>query len=39
METVDSNAEEVEEKIEALCQKFESQKNYLITNWDKGKKR
>jgi glycosyltransferase involved in cell wall biosynthesis len=39
METVDSNAEEVEEKIEALCQKFESQKNYLITNWDKGKRR
>ena len=38
-ETVDSNAEEVEEKIEALCQKFENQKIYLLTNWDKGKRR
>jgi glycosyltransferase involved in cell wall biosynthesis len=39
METVDSNAEEVEEKIETLCQEFENQKRYLIENWDKGKRK
>jgi glycosyltransferase involved in cell wall biosynthesis len=38
-ETVDSNAEEVEGKIETLCQEFENQKSYLIENWDKGKRR
>jgi glycosyltransferase involved in cell wall biosynthesis len=38
-ETVDSNAEEVEEKIEALCREFENQKAYLLTNWDKDKRR
>jgi glycosyltransferase involved in cell wall biosynthesis len=39
METVDSNAEEVEEKIEALCREFENQTAYLSTNWDKTKRR
>ncbi|MCK4428603.1 MAG: glycosyl transferase family 2, partial [candidate division Zixibacteria bacterium] len=38
-ETVDSTPEEVDEEIEALCQKFENQKIYLLTNWDKGKRR
>ena len=38
-ETVDSNAEEVEEKIDSLCREFENQKIYLLTNWDKGKRR
>ena len=37
-ETVDSSAEEVEEKIEALCREFENQKIFLLANWDKGKK-
>jgi hypothetical protein len=37
-ETVDSSAEEVEEKVEALCREFESQKIYLLANWDKSKK-
>jgi glycosyltransferase involved in cell wall biosynthesis len=37
-ETVESNAEEVEEKIEALCREFENQKIYLLANWDKGKR-
>jgi glycosyltransferase involved in cell wall biosynthesis len=38
-ETVDSSAEEVEEKIDSLCREFENQKIYLLTNWDKGKRR
>jgi glycosyltransferase involved in cell wall biosynthesis len=37
-ETVDSNAEDVEDKIEALCREFETQKIYLLANWDKGKR-
>ncbi len=37
-DTVESNAEEVEEKIEALCREFENQKIYLLTNWDKRKR-
>jgi glycosyltransferase involved in cell wall biosynthesis len=34
-ETMDSNAPEVEEKLENLCQEFEKQKNYLVKNWVK----
>lgn len=34
METPDSNAEEVEDRIEKLCLTFESKKEFLINNWD-----
>ena len=32
-ETMESSAQEVEEKLENLCQEFEKQKNYLVKNW------
>jgi glycosyltransferase involved in cell wall biosynthesis len=34
-QTIDSNAEEVEEKIEVLSQEFEKQKSHLLTGWDR----
>ena len=34
METWESNAREVEEKIEKLSLSFENRKEYLITQWD-----
>jgi glycosyltransferase involved in cell wall biosynthesis len=34
----DSSADEVETKIENLCQQFEAQKPYLLDNWDKLKR-
>jgi glycosyltransferase involved in cell wall biosynthesis len=34
-QTMDSDAGEVEEKLEALSQEFENQKIYLLANWDK----
>jgi glycosyltransferase involved in cell wall biosynthesis len=34
METQDSNADEVENRIEELCLTFESKKEFLINNWD-----
>ncbi len=37
-ETVDSDAEAVEDKIEALCREFETQKIYLLANWEIGKR-
>jgi hypothetical protein len=30
----DSNAQEVEDRLEALCLAFEKYKPYLIDNWD-----
>lgn len=33
-EMADSNADEVEERLEALCLAFEKYKPYLIDNWD-----
>lgn len=33
VETWESSASEVEEKIEGLCISFEREKNYLLTNW------
>ena len=38
-QTMDSDAGEVEEKLEALCREFEKQKTYLLANWDKETKR
>lgn len=38
-QTMESDAGEVEEKLEALCQEFEKQKIYLLANWDKEIKR
>jgi glycosyltransferase involved in cell wall biosynthesis len=38
-QTMDSDAGEVEEKLEILCQEFERQKIYLLANWDKQIKR
>ncbi len=35
-QTMESDAGEVEERIEALNQEFEKQKIYLLANWDKG---
>jgi glycosyltransferase involved in cell wall biosynthesis len=35
LETHDSTSSEVEEKIEALCKVFESQKNVFLSSWDK----
>ncbi len=35
IETMDSNATEVEEKIENLCISFERKKNLLTNNWEK----
>ena len=35
-QTMESDAGEVEEKIEALSQEFEKQKIYLLANWYKG---
>lgn len=34
-ENWNSNAEEVEEKIEKLCNLFEEKKEYLVKNWEK----
>jgi hypothetical protein len=34
METWESNAAEVEEKIEQLCVSFEKEKDFLVKNWD-----
>jgi glycosyltransferase involved in cell wall biosynthesis len=34
IETWESSASEVEEKIEKLCSCFEKEKGFLITNWD-----
>mgnify|MGYP001592495510 CR=1 FL=1 len=34
LETQESNAPEVEEKIEKLCMSFENEKKYLLTNWN-----
>jgi len=34
METLDSNADEVEDRIEELCLTFESKKEFLINNWE-----
>ena len=34
-QTMESDAGEVEEKLEALSQEFEKQKIYLLANWDK----
>lgn len=34
METWESSAEEVEERIEKLCLTFEDKKDFLINNWD-----
>jgi len=38
-QTMDSEAGEVEEKLESLCREFEKQKTYLLANWDKERKR
>jgi hypothetical protein len=38
-QTIDSEAGEVEEKLESLCWEFEKQKTYLLANWDKERKR
>lgn len=38
-QTMDSEAGEVEQRLEALCQEFEKQKIYLLTNWDRELKR
>jgi glycosyltransferase involved in cell wall biosynthesis len=38
-QTMDSDARQVEEKLEALCLEFEKQKTYLLANWDKEAKR
>ncbi|MGB3093676.1 MAG: glycosyltransferase [Candidatus Zixiibacteriota bacterium] len=38
-QTMESDAGEVEEKLEALCQEFEKQKTYLLANWDEEVKR
>jgi hypothetical protein len=35
METWDSSAAEVEERIEKLCISFENKKDFLLKNWDK----
>lgn len=35
METWDSSAAEVEERIEKLCSSFENKKDFLLKNWDK----
>ncbi|MEW6068666.1 MAG: glycosyltransferase [Nitrospirota bacterium] len=37
VETWESNAVEVEEKIERLCVSFEKEKEFLIKNWDQRK--
>ncbi len=34
-QTMESDAAEVEEKLEALCQEFEKQKIYLLANWER----
>jgi hypothetical protein len=33
LETMESGAEEVEEKIERLCGVFEAKKKFLLDNW------
>jgi hypothetical protein len=38
-QTMESDASEVEERLEALCQGFEKEKIYLLANWEKGIKR
>jgi glycosyltransferase involved in cell wall biosynthesis len=37
IETAESDAPEVEEKIENLCMMFEEKKSFLIDNWREGK--
>jgi glycosyltransferase involved in cell wall biosynthesis len=37
VETWESSASEVEEKIEGLCISFEKEKKFLLTNWDQEK--
>lgn len=34
-QTMESDAADVEEKLEALCQEFEKQKIYLLANWER----
>ncbi len=38
-QTMESDAGEVEDKLDALCQEFERQKSYLLANWSKEIKR
>lgn len=37
IENEESSAEEVEQRIESLCQTFESMKSFIIEGWQKGK--
>jgi len=38
-QTQESDANQVEDRLEALCQEFERQKMYLLTSWEKETKR